>query len=95
MDSGFNDDLLDVVFFRVTSLPQRLCWALSSHNSNVFDKKIDLRDFLIDCSYVQDETILSSLQLKNNLDNLLKKKNKKQIIRKMFIYTILNSFSLA
>ena len=25
VDSGFNDDLLDEVFFLVTSLPQRLC----------------------------------------------------------------------
>ena len=54
--------------------------------------KIDLRDFLIDCSYARDEMVLSSLQLKNNLTSLLKRKNKKEIIQKMFIYTLLKSY---
>ena len=54
--------------------------------------KIDLRDFLIDCTYAAEGIILSSLQLKKRLEKTLKTKNKIKILEKIFIYAVLNGF---
>lgn len=54
--------------------------------------KINLRDFILDCSYLSEGVILDSFQLKNRLEKILKKKNKTRLIEKMFVYAILNGF---
>ncbi len=61
-------------------------------NDNHHWLKIDLRDFIINCHYTNNQVILDSFQLKSIINNLIRKKNKEKLIQKMFVYAFLMGF---
>ena len=54
--------------------------------------KIDLRDFILECSYADGKVVLNSKQLKHKLDLILNHKTKMKIIQRMFVSAIANNF---
>lgn len=57
--------------------------------------KIDLRDFILECSYAEGRVVLNSKQLKHKLELILNHKKKMEVIQRMFVSAIANNFPRA